>query len=316
MAGEIVIRKIEHGEVITEPGFYDMNIAWYHDNCCDGPSVSSSGLRTIELKTPLHYWDKSYLNPNRDPDATDTEELEADHFRIGRAGHMLMLEPQLFNRTIAVRPEKYDSWRTKESKEWLAHQQRAGKTILTQVELKRAQGVAATLQAHPWHSEGILGGLVETSMIARDPVTGIWLKSRPDSIPLDDAFADLKIMSDASPKAVDKSIRTLGYDMQMALSGVCMFLLTERTIDQNWIIACESSRPHAIHVAALSVQSVYWARIRLRHALEVMAKCLKDNYWPSYGADGQEVSPSDYDVKVWEKYQNGGLLPKDDGFVS
>ena len=59
------IRKIAYGEKVTEPGIYDMPINWYHDDCCDGPSVSSSGLRTIELESPEHYWAHHPANPDR-----------------------------------------------------------------------------------------------------------------------------------------------------------------------------------------------------------------------------------------------------------
>lgn len=306
------IRRIENGEIISQPGFYAMDIGWYHSSCCDGPSVSSSGLRALEIKTPLHFWDESYLNPDRNPEATD--ELEAAHFRLGRAGHFLMLEPHLFEQNIAVRPDAWDSWRSAASKAWAAQQQQAGKTILTPDELARARGVAAQLNAHPLLKEGLLGGLVEVSMICRDAKTGIWIKSRPDSIPRDNAFSDLKIMNEASPQAVARAIDSLGYDLQLALAGVCMFKLTERTIDQFWLVCCESSRPHAIHVAALSVNAVYWARIRLRHALDTMAECLKTGQWPSYESDGAEYDITDRKATLWKEFQNGGLLPKDDTF--
>lgn len=306
------LRKIETGEIVTEPGLYAIDIDWYHQQCCDGPSVSSSGLRTIALKSPLHFYDDSAFNPDRPKD--DPAEEEAVHFRIGRAGHYLLLEPHLFDEQFVERPPEYTSYASGDAKLWRTAVQSKGKTPMTPAEMERAKGIARTLKAHPLHSEGILGGLVEASLIVRDEKTGIWLKSRPDSIPINDAFTDLKLVRDASPKAVDKSVKSLGYDMQLALSGICFEKLTERTVDQFWLVCVESSRPHAIHVASMSVATTYWARIRLRQAIDTMAECLRSGYWPSYGSDGQEVAPNPYDVEIWEQFQKGGLLPKEAEF--
>lgn len=298
------------GEVITEPGIYlNMPLTVYHSDCCDGPSISSSGLRAIELETPLHYWDKSYLNPHRDPEAIK-KELEAEHFRIGRAAHYKTLEPEVFDATIAVRPGIWDSWRSKDSQKWAMDHQKAGYTILTPVELERVEGIARAIKTHPRHADGLLGGLVEASMIVKDTKTGVWLKSRPDSIPRDDMFSDLKCMDDASPRSVGGSIHRLGYDMQMALAGICFEKVTGVTVDSFWIVAVESKRPHAIHVATLSTDMVHWARIRLRHAIDVFAQCLETGIWPAYDADGQEVAAD----KKYDFLQNGGLLPKEAEF--
>lgn len=307
MADPLQIRRIAYGETIREPGIYDMPISWYHANCCDGPSVSSSGLRTIILQTPEHYWDTSYLNPLRDPDAKN--ELEADHFRMGRAAHWRMLEPERFMANVAVRPGMWDSWRTKDSQRWAKDAQREGMTVLTPAELDRVDGIAAAFKRHPRHQEGLLGGVVEASLIVKDARTGIWIKSRPDSIPIDDAFSDLKVMNDASPEAVDRAIRSLGYDMQMALAGIAFEKLTGRTVDQFWVVAVESSRPHAIHVASISTERVYWSRLRLRQGLDLMAKCLKENYWPAWGRDGEAVG-----LTKWETDAVNAMKGVDDEF--
>lgn len=307
------ITRIEMGEIITKPGFYDIPISWYHSNCCDGPSVSSSGLRTLELKSPLHFYDDSYFNPDR-PEEDPTEE-EKVHFRIGRAGHYLLLEPEKYTAEFSIRPAEYDSYRSKNAKLWRDAVQSQGRTPLSPAEEERAKGIASAMRRHNLHGDGLLGGAVEVSMIVRDAKTGLWLKSRPDSIPVSGANADLKITRDAAPKAMGKMIRTLGYDMQAELSNICWQKLTDHTNDANYIVGIESARPHAIHIASLSVATLYWARIRLRHAIDTMAKCLADDHWPGFDTDdGKPVEPSPYDVEVWEQFQKSSLLPKDAEF--
>jgi len=301
------------GKPITKPGIYSgIPIDKYHSPICDGPEISSTGLRAIILDSALHYWDTSYLNPNRAPD--DPTAVESVYFRIGRASHTLMLEPQKFERLYTKRPKEFDSWRTQASRDWRDAAQTKGWTVLSEEEWLQVEGIARALHEHRWHAQGIIGGLIETSMIARDPKTGIWLKSRPDSFPLDSAFTDLKITTSAKPVDAGRSTKRLGYDIQMALAGVCLYLLTGRTIDQFWLIFCESKRPHAIHVSALGLAQIYWSRIRIRGALDKLAQCLKENYWPSYDMDGADVLPTKWEAEDFEAQQKAGLLPKEDAF--
>lgn len=300
------------GGKITKPGIYQMPLEVHHSDCCEGPSVTSTTLRTLDLKSPLHAHDRWSGNPDHEVD--DPNEIEGEHFRIGRAAHTLLLEPDLFAKNFATRPEEYDSWRTKASKEWLGEQQKAGRTVLTPSDMERVHGVANALRSHRWHTDGILGGVVEASLVVRDRKTGLWLKSRPDSIPLSTAFSDLKVMNDSSPDSVRRAIKSLGYDIQLALAGICMEVLTGERIEQFWIVAVESKRPHAIHVESLSLDAIYWARMRIRRALDTMAKCLSENYWPSYGLDGLEYTNSKYDTEQYVIDQGAGLLPREAEF--
>ena len=92
---------------ITTPGIYDLPIEVYHSDVTDGPSISSSGLRMIEDKSPLHYWDTSPLNPDREP------QQDKPYFSLGRAVHTLILGEDGFATNYAVRPEEFPDWRTK-----------------------------------------------------------------------------------------------------------------------------------------------------------------------------------------------------------
>jgi hypothetical protein len=307
------IRRIQTGTVITEPGFYAMPIEWHHSQCCDGFSVSSSGLRAIDLYSPLHFWDQ-YVNPDAPEETDEDRAAEKKHFRMGRAAHTLMLEPEKFKGLYCVRPGIWKDWRTDAAKTWRLDRTKEGFTVLSGEEMLAIHGIAVALQNHRWHTEGILAGIVEVSMVVRDPKTGIWLKSRPDAIPLVNSFTDLKVLRSVKPHDVARSVKTLGYDMQLALAGVCMHLLTGETIDNFWLVTVEVNRPHAIHVATLSLESIYWARIRVRHALDRLAKCLADNYWPAYDADGQEIQSDHWQAERWKEEQSSGLLPKDDTF--
>jgi hypothetical protein len=93
------LRQIEDGEIVIEPGIYDMLIGWYHQQCCDGPSISSSDIRAI-LRSPAHFWRTSELNPNR------VEKDDKEAFILGRAAHYLLLGEKNFGQHFIVPPAK------------------------------------------------------------------------------------------------------------------------------------------------------------------------------------------------------------------
>lgn len=305
------IRKVKHGEKITEPGIYDMPMSWYHADCCAGPSISSSGLRTIVLKTPLHYWDESYLNPHRPVD--DQDETESVFLRIGRAGHTLLLEPELFRSQFVTRDPRFTSWMTKESKKWRLEQQLEGFTVMDPPEMLRVQGVANALRNHPLYARGLLDGDIERSLIWQDPATGVWLKARPDVIPEgSNIWADLKVVSSADARAVEKKVFGFGYDMQMALGEIGMQVLLGRSIEEFVVVCIESSRPHGIRIAPIALEEIKRARSLLRAGLTTFVECLEAGYWPSYDAqEGEYVRRPEWAAKRIDADIERGLLPKE-----
>lgn len=303
------IQKIKHGQKITEPGIYDMPISWYHDDCCDGPSISSSGLRTIETKTPAHYWADSPLNKDR---IDEEDSAEKKHFRLGRAAHLLLLEPEKFREIVVTRPAQFDSWRTNAAKEWRARAVNIeGKTVLDGDEFLAVTGIASALRGHALHRDGVLDGDIELSIIWKDQKTGVWLKARPDAIPASaNVLADFKTTTDASPLAAYRSVRDFGYDMQLALGGIGMQTVLGRRMTDYVIIFVEVKRPHAILVAPIDSERIGWARLRLRRAVNTFAECLKANRWPSYEAfDGEHVMIADYEKAQIDRDKAAKTLP-------
>lgn len=309
--------KIERGEIISEPGVYDIPMDWYHDDCCIGPSVSSSGLRDIELDCPAAYWATSKLNRDRIVDPEEDEKAEAVYFRIGRAAHTMLLEPALFDQMIARPPvfrtkdgSPSTSFATKEAKEWVAKVQRDGKTVLTDKEYRQVAAICESLRAHPLHQDGIFQGQIERAIIWKDRKTGIWLKSRPDNIPAGGAMlTDLKVLAGSHPDAVRNAIRAQGYDMQLALGGIGLAEVCDLTIEDYAVVAVASKAPHLVHVATIGDVAIHYARCRLRSALDTFAKCWKDQYWPAYDDRLAEAyQPSDWDLKSYGDRQKAGRL--------
>lgn len=288
--------KFALGSKITQPGVYDMSMADYHGQPCDGPSISSSGLRTIWSASPAHYWLESSLNPHRiDPG-------ERPHFSLGRAAHhLLFLGRKGFDAEYVVRPEKWKDWRTNDAKAWREEMLAAGLTILTDAELEHITGMARSLGAHPLVKAGILDGAVERSLIFKDAETGAWLKSRPDNIPTDSAdVADLKTTVSVQTDALRRTIADYDYPMQGALVGMAFREVLKREMQTFTLVFVEKTPPYCCRVVTLRPSDLERGEMQIRAAVQMFADCCARGQWPGPGGlqqDAEYLSPSDWASK-------------------
>lgn len=300
---------------ISADGLYaDIPIETYHGNICVGPSVSSSGLREINGKSPSHYWSTSYLNPEAEPREV------SDALILGSAAHHLLFGEGKLLEKFAVRPAEFDSWRTKASKEWRAAQILEGRSVLTDSDLKIIRGMAKSLAAHPLinppdpSQQGLLNGLIETSLIWKDKETGVWLKSRPDAIPLDSDIVDLKTAVDATARGCQTAIRENGLYMQMALVGMGMEAVLGRKAEQfNYtLVFVEKSPPYAVNIKPLDSWWIWAGRMKVRQALRRFADGVAKGEWPAYDDDTMTCSPPDWFRKQIETEIRDGTLKEED----
>lgn len=283
---------------ITKAGCYvDMPMSVYHSPCCDGPCISSSGLRTVWGQSPAHYWADSYHNPDR-PEPED----DRPHFALGKAAHHLLLQGRKgFDAEYAVRPDKWKDWRTAEAKEWRADQIKAGMTIITDAELANIAGMARSLAAHPLVKAGILDGAVERSLIWRDPETGVWCKSRPDTIPASSVdVSDLKTCVSVSTDSLRRSIGDFGYHQQGALVGEAFRHVLGREMTTFTLVWVEKAPPWCVRITTLTPEDLLRGHRQNEAALRLFARCADAGHWPGPGGeqpDGEFLSISDWSAK-------------------
>lgn len=266
---------------ISRPGIYtDIPLGRYHSaDITVGPSVSSSGLRTLFIDSPSHYWDQSPYNP----DGYIREQTPS--LILGRATHHLLLGQDNFRTEYVVRPDRFDSWRTKDAQAWRADHERQGYTVLLPEHLDQIKGMARSLAKHPLVKAGILDGSIEQSLIWRDKETGLWLRSRPDATPNDSGdFADLK--GTASVKWADSAIWTYRYDMQAAMQKWAARELLGIDMKEFHFVFVEFKRPHCVDVLTVTNDDIEQAEVDLRVALRTMAHCLKTKNW--FGPGGTQ----------------------------
>lgn len=302
------------GMVISESCIVrNMSMVRYHGQAvCTHPSISSSGARLIESRSLAHFYDQSDLNPNRAPDEPK------HHFSWGKALHHLSAGEADFAKHFAVRPDSFDSWRTKESQKWRAEQQLDRKDVLVPDDLISLRIAAEKLAAHPTIQAGILHGLIEHSIfVKRDIVlpTGevvtIFLKSRPDVIPVEaDMIVDLKSCADASPAAVRRSIGEYGYYIQLALAHEAILETTGRTMEDHVLVFIESKRPCEINIKPLEPVAIEYGRRQLKRALVKFAGAVSSGKWPGYEDDEVPAGLPDWLAKRLAREAEDKLLPE------
>lgn len=274
------------GQRITAPGLYSgIPLDDYHrGDICDGPSISSSGLRLIWSKSPKHFWAQSALNPQRKVDD------ESNAFVLGRAAHHLICGEIGFADRYVIRPELAPdgkAWHGNNNscKKWLANARLSGKTVLTPDQVEQVRGMAISLGEHPLMREGILNGLVERSMFWRDVKTGVWLKSRPDVVSTSSGdFADLKTTTSVLYHDTQRAISDYGYQQQgaLVLDGASNLDMPAESFSLVWV---EKEVPHCVRVQMLKDEDLLRGAKMNRIAIDTFHACFTAKHWPGPGDD-------------------------------
>lgn len=301
-----------NGEPISTPGAYsNVGMASYHGRLVDGDSASRSQLWKIVDKSPAHLWIGHYANPDREPEAPN------DAKRFGRAAHHLLLGEDDFHETFALQPDTYPEgadypamignekpWHNgaKWCRAWRAATEATGREVITAKELETVRRMAGGLNGHPLVRAGILNGLIETTMAARHPKTGIWLKIRPDAIPTDGPdIGDLKTIADISDEGIEKAIGDSGLFMQGAMTRMVYDLLGMEFASFSMIFA-EKTAPYCVRVKTLTDGDLDTGTQAVETALRVYARCLASGTaWP--GPGGTQTDAEFSQMTPWKRGQ-------------
>lgn len=305
------ITEIPHGTKITKPGIYDMPMSWYHDDCCEGFSISSTGLRTVVLQSPHHFHANLVDAYPKDG--------QKQSFAVGTLVHCLVLGDEVFSKRFAVLDLETDftDFRKNAAKEWRDRQQQDGKYVITKADLVNAQYMAENLAKSPEAMMAMSGGVVEKSLIWRDEETGIWLKSRPDMLPDQGGISDLKTTNDASIIGCQRAVTKYRYDMQMALAfeGVAQLVSPEHAQDaEAYLIFVQTSAPFTVTPIKIDADAIYWARCWIRRALQTVKKCIDSAEWPMPAEGWVEYTLPDSLAHRNQELQASGELPNLGGF--
>jgi hypothetical protein len=294
------------GTPITKPGMYSgIPMISYHGNICDGPSVSTTGLKKLIGESPADFWDTSYMNPDR------AEDKETSALIFGRAIHHLILGEPHFQKVFAEQPSTYEDEKTGEIKKWTnaahackrwdAARAKENRYVLTKSEVEGIRGIARSLATHPLVQAGVLNGLVERSLFWKDRKTGIWLKHRPDVIPTDSGdICDLKKIRSVDWDQLRRNIFDFGYYQQGALSKWALKEVLDIDMQSFMLLFVEDKRPFSVRPVILKDIDLEIGTVANRAALDIMARCLKEDRWP--GPGGLNDDHVEYiEMDTWQK---------------
>lgn len=261
-------------------GLFDLEEAKYHADPCDVPSLNQTTATVLVNRSPAHAYAQH-------PKLGGTVRKRSNDFDKGHAIHRLLLGKGA--NFVIIDAENY---RTKAAKEARDQAYEEGKTPLLQRQHDDLVIAAGKLrQRLDEHEEHVgFGGHVEAVALwveTADDGTEVQCRARLDHF-YGTTIDDLKTTSNASPDKFARSAYDYGYDIQAAAYRSAIEHIHPRLagrIDYR-LVLCELDDPWAIAVTRPTSEFFALGEARWRRAINIWARCLKHNDWPSYN-DGR-----------------------------
>lgn len=259
----------------------------FDDYLKDTTCLSSSKMKMI-LKSPRHYVaDLAGHNVEEDD--------EKDHFRIGRAVHMAILEPAKFKELYVVMPD-FGAMQSPKNRatrdEWKANQ-KPGSLIMKQEEMDHLYYMLDALIDHPEAAKLLKNGTPEVSGRFTHKDTGVRCKVRPDYFTWvgNELFlSDIKTTKDASAGLFATDAARMKYHLQLALYHDGFHQITGSKPEAVALIAMEKKLPYTVALYWVSEKDLAMGTQWYKFALMTFKKCIETNQWPGTQLHGQMLS--------------------------
>lgn len=282
------------GKPISRPGWYSgIPIERYHSaSMCEGLAVSSSDLRKAWAKSPAHMFCEWAENPNR------KERKFTDEMLTGACAHHLLLGEDDFRTKFVSFPEFYPDKKTGLRKPWhmgadyckgWAEQQLSQGRVPVKLDvLESIVEMARSLAREPLINDGLLEGHIETSGFFKDTETDLWIKVRPDVVPMTDEYVDLKTASEVTTPALMSSIRSYGYHQQGALIWeVCEAL--GQPFGSFMLMFVETDAPYCARSVLVHDEDLARGRLQNRAMLRAIRRSIDANHFAGPGEGNIET---------------------------
>jgi hypothetical protein len=291
---------------VESPSFIeDMPAETYH---ADRTRMSSTAIRKL-LHSPRHfltYWQ-----------GLEEAEEEPDHFRIGRAAHMFLLEPRRFKELYVLEPEFIgytkdgrESKLSKEAKEmrqaWRKDQDPEA-IIVSSDELTMLIGMIEAVLEHPVASKMLENGKPECTIHWTDKETMVMCKARPDYVVQDPDgnihLIDFKTTRDIRPGIFSYDVMKLGYNVQLAYYHDGLMEALKRQPQTITLIPAEKKQPWEAAVYPLSDKFFEEGQEDYKTALRLYRKCMDLGKWPAYSSTAAVLeAPNEINYRIRKEY--------------
>ena len=265
-----------------KPGIHrDIDVAAYHNDPCEQPSLSQSLAKILIDRSPLH---AAVAHPRLTVQETDDDEAEkyVKAKAIGDAAHKIMIGR---GKDLAVC--KTDSWRSDKAKELRADAEAAGKMPILTKHLDTAHKIVfAAREQIEDHEEAdcFKSGAGEVALIWQEGP--IWFRCLVDWL-----HDDLRTVDDF--KTTGMSVAEHVIAMRAADAGWhIQAAMIERGLDaldpenagrrRYRFIAQEQDAPFALNVMVMTEHWLTMGRKQLQHAVNIWSQCIATGKWPGY----------------------------------
>ena len=197
---------------------------------------------------------------------------------------------------------------TAAAKRFVAEARLDGKVPMKAAELAPIKAMAAKVLGNAT-ARALLErpGIPEASAFARDPLTGTWLRARPDFLPerthRRTILVDLKTGRSADPRRFRRAVAEFGYHQQDALYRDVVRLARGDDDVAFVFVIVEVEPPHLVSVCELDPDALSVGRSRNRTAIELYTRCREADDWPGYGDDVHTI-----ELPAWAAYDEETVL--------
>lgn len=279
----------------------DMDFPAYLADPSEQPSLTASVARDLLATAPKKVWlETQRLNP-------DYVRKDADKFNIGTAAHALFVgggEPLVIIDA--------DDYRTKLTREAKASAQLDGKTpiLAHQYECTLEMAAAATVQFQ--QNEEIAAALIAPETLCEASVfwdeAGISCRCRPDFYCAIEGARPIVVHYKTTgigqtPWTLSRYAASLGWEITAAHYHAGIKALTGRVPAQYFAVQ-EQAPPYLCLTAKLDTGFVQVGEMRRKRAIQIWARCLRENDWP-----GNITTTVTVDCPPW--HENQAIEQKD-----
>lgn len=198
----------------------------------------------------------------------------------------LVTTPHLLDTVVVT--HDFDSFRTKEAREFRDEQVAKGVILMKPSELEEAKKAAIQINKHRDAKAIIEGSKQQTVLFGKS--NGIQLKGLADFVPTDaPILADLKTTANWSRRGLQNTTRDLAYHVQ---AGLYLFLwnsmFPEEPRKRFRFVWQQSEAPYEVVVTELPADDIAAGQEWAADHIEILARCAETKKWP--GLLGERVT--------------------------
>lgn len=265
--------------IITKPGAYDIPADEYHADPCPTPSISAGNIHTLATGCPKELWQ---AHPRLNLDREEEDKLTFD---IGKAAHLIYLEPHLFDAAVMIIDA--DDYRGGAARGLRDAARGAGKIPLLAKHADQVREMRAAFEEYPIASGAFRGGKAEQSAFWQDENTGVWCRIRPDYVVDGGRYlVDFKTDASANPDDLSRKAFDMGWYSRAAFYLDGWQAATGVTPEEYWFVVQCKKAPYIVTVVKLGMYDLDAGRDECRRQIDTFAKCLaagtERKHWPAY----------------------------------